>query len=423
MSGWRHRVYKRPVVKDSLPVIDAAAAAWRRTLVGWVGLAGRRALWVVLAAGVLTAATGVYVAENFRIDTSVTDMLSPDLPFRERSRAVSEAFPQFSDNIAVVIDGDTPDLADDGAASLAALMRERPDLYGGVHDPAGDPYFRRNGLLYLDEGELSDLGDRLAEAQPYLGKLWRDPSLGGLGDMLGLAIDEILKDASQPPPIELDTVLGAMAEVAEAQARGQFRHLSWRDLMTGADGGKRRILLIQPALDFGSLRPAEKAMESIRRLAAEAGLDPGHGLRVRLTGSAALATEELQSVEDGMGLAAVLSLALVIGLLFAGLALRAPGPIRPHHPGHGAGLDRRLRLRRHRAAEPDLGGLRGPVHRIERRFRHSLRAPLRRRDRPGPGSPPGAGRGRRGRRRGADAGGRGGGHRFLFLLGHGLPWG
>ncbi len=300
-------------------MIDAAAAAWRQTLVRWVDLVGRFALWVVLAAGVLTAATGAYVAGNFRINTNISDMLSPELPFREQSRALSEAFPQFSDNIAVVIDGDTPDLADDGAMKLAALMRQRPELYGGVQDPEGDPYFRRNGLLYLDVDELADLGDRLAEAQPYLGKLWRDPSLGGLGEMLGLAMDEILKDTSQPPPIELDTILDAMAEVAEAQARGQFRHLSWRDLMTGEEGEKRRILLIQPALDFGSLRPAQAAMESIRRLAAEADLDPDHGLRVRLTGSAALATEELQSVEEGMGLAAVLSLCLVIGLLFAGM--------------------------------------------------------------------------------------------------------
>ncbi len=306
-------------MNESLPVIDTAAAAWRRALVRWVDLACRFALWVVLAACVLTAAAGAYVAGNFRIDTDITDMLSPELPFRKQSRALSDAFPQFSDNIAVVIDGATPDLADDGAMKLAALMRGRPELYGAVHDPAGDPYFRRNGLLYLDEGELSDLGDRLAGAQPYLGKLWRDPSLDGLGDMLGLAIDEIVRDPVNPPPIELDTILDAMAEVAEAQARGLFRQLSWRDLMTGDEGDKRRILLIQPALDFGSFRPAEKAMESIRRLAAEAGLDPGHGLRVRLTGSAALATEELQSVEEGMGLAALLSLSLVVGLLYAGL--------------------------------------------------------------------------------------------------------
>jgi hopanoid biosynthesis associated RND transporter like protein HpnN len=300
-------------------LIDAAAAAWRRVLVRWVELTARFALGVVLAAVLLTAVAGAYVAGNFSINTSVTDMLSPDLPFRHKSRQVSEAFPQFSDNIVVVIDGVTADLADDGAARLAALMREKPDIFGAVHDPAGDPYFRRNGLLYLDVDELSDLGDRLAEAQPYLGKLWRDPSLGGLGGMLGLAIDDILKDTEAPPPIELDTFLNAMAEVAEAQARGQYLPLSWRRLMTGDDGGKRRILLIQPALDFGSLSPASEAMESIRRLAAEAGLDAGHGLRVRLTGSAALATEELQSVEEGMGLAAVLSLVLVVGLLFVGL--------------------------------------------------------------------------------------------------------
>ena len=319
LSGLGHRGYKRQIVKDSQPVIDVAAAAWRRALVRWVEFTARFALWVVLAAGVITAAAGAYVAGNFSINTSVTDMLSPDLPFRRQSQALSEAFPQFSDNIVVVIDGVTADLADDGAASLAGLMRQRPDLYGAVHDPAGDSYFRRNGLLYLDEGELSDLGDRLAEAQPYLGKLWRDPSLGGLGGMLGLAIDEIVGNPGTPPPIELDTFLNAMAEVAEAQDRGKFRPLSWRRLMSGDEGPKRRILLIQPALDFGSLRPAEKAMKSIRRLAAEAGLDAGHGVRVRLTGSAALATEELQSVEDGMGLAGVLSLGLVIGLLFAGL--------------------------------------------------------------------------------------------------------
>ena len=53
---------------------------------------------------------------------------------------------------------------------------------------------RRNGLLYLDVDELSDLSDRLAEAQPFLGTLWRDPSLRGLFRMLELVIDESLKE-------------------------------------------------------------------------------------------------------------------------------------------------------------------------------------------------------------------------------------
>ena len=60
-------------------------------------------------------------------------------------------------------------------------------------------------------------------------------------------------------------------------------------------------------------------MEALRLEASQAHLDPEHGVRVRLTGSAALAQEELGSVEEGMGLAAVLSLGLVVVLLFAGL--------------------------------------------------------------------------------------------------------
>ena len=81
----------------------------------------------------------------------------------------------------------------------------------------------------------------------------------------------------------------------------------------------RRFIVIQPVLDFASLQPASKGMRAVRRLAAENDLDPAHGVRIRLTGSVALEDEELQSVEQGMGLAALLSLTLVMGLLLVGL--------------------------------------------------------------------------------------------------------
>jgi hopanoid biosynthesis associated RND transporter like protein HpnN len=221
----------------------------------------------------------------------------------------------------LVIDGDTPDIADDAASALARELRKHPDLFGEVYDLAGDPYFRKNGLLYLEADELYELSDRLAEAQPFLGVLWRDPSLRGFFDMLGLAIDEALKSDTDGP-IEIKAVLKAIGDVAEAQASGRFGNLSWQELMSGRPAGKdetRRFLLIQPALDFASLQPAAKTMTALRRLANDLKLDEQHGVRVRLTGSAALDHEELESVEEGMGLAAVLSLFLVIGLLLTGL--------------------------------------------------------------------------------------------------------
>lgn len=290
-------------------------------LVLWVDLVRRMAWFVTLVSVLVTVGVSYYVATNIRINTDTADMLSPELPFLRQARAVSKAFPQFSDTILVVIDGDTPDLAEDTAAALAARLRERPELFGDVYDLVGEPFMRRNGLLYLDVDELSDLSDRLAEAQPFLGTLWRDPSLRGLFRMLELVIDETLKEDGSVP-IEIGTTLDAMAAVVGAQAAGRFRNLSWQELMTGDAGGKgekRRFIVIQPALDFGSLQPAAAALGDVRDLARDMQLDERHGVLIRLTGSAALAHEELQSVQEGMSLAAILSLTLVVGLLLAGL--------------------------------------------------------------------------------------------------------
>jgi hopanoid biosynthesis associated RND transporter like protein HpnN len=57
-------------------------------------------------------------------------------------------------------------------------------------------------------------------------------------------------------------------------------------------------------------------------LAIDLGLTAANGLRVRLTGSAALEEEELESVATGMGLAGLISAALVLVLL--GWCLRSP---------------------------------------------------------------------------------------------------
>ena len=284
----------------------------------------RRLAWLVVAASVLlSAVAAVYLAENIRINTDTGDMLSADLAFRRHSAELNKAFPQFSDNLIVVIDGDSPDLSDDAARALADQLRQQPKLFGRVDDPAGNEFLRRNGLLYLELDDLYDLSDRLAEAQPFLGALWRDPSLVGLFRMLDLAIDEFLKDPAEAP-FELMTVLAALADVAEAQKAGEFRQLSWQTLMSGAVApedeilANRRVLVLQPALDFKSLRPAAKAMAGVRAAARDLGLTRETGVQVRLTGSAALAHEELQSVEKGMGVAGGVSLFLVVVLLLIG---------------------------------------------------------------------------------------------------------
>ncbi|TAN46962.1 MAG: hypothetical protein EPN26_14460, partial [Rhodospirillales bacterium] len=279
----------------------------------------RHALPVALAFAVLVCVSGYTAATHLSIRTDTGGMLSPDLPFQKISSKLSEAFPHIKDTLLVVVDGDTPDLADDAALALARELRALPEIFPDVQDIEGDPFFRTNGLLYEDLGNLERLSDRLAKAQPFLASLWKDPSLRGLFHLLGMAIEAERKGLTNEG-MSVAPVLDSLAEVAEAQAEGGFKTLSWRNMMNGGDSSKkgRRFILVAPAIDNSSLSPGKLSMNKVRELARKLDLTPDHGVRVRLTGSVALAHEELKSVEEGMGWANLAALSLVIGLLVIG---------------------------------------------------------------------------------------------------------
>ncbi|MEK9753482.1 MAG: MMPL family transporter [Rhodospirillaceae bacterium] len=307
-----------------MTAFERLAAGYRAWLSRWVAGAARHARVVVVLSLVVTVAAAVHFVEVIRINTSTTDMLARDVPFRQYAREIDEAFPQLQETLVVVIEGASADLADDAAFRLGAGLRARPKLFADVFDLKGDPFFRANGLLYLDVDEIYALSDRLAAAQPFLGTLWQDRTLAGLFKMMGLAADEAAKPGgTQALPVA--DVFAAVAAVAEAQKAGRFDVLSWSQLLDGKAGkpapvsDRRRFLVVKPRLDFGSLQPAEDAIDAIRDLAREMDIDAAHGLRLRLTGSAAMEQEELASVEKGMRLAAALSLVLVLGILLAGL--------------------------------------------------------------------------------------------------------
>lgn len=285
----------------------------------WVGFVYRRAGPVLLLSVALAVLAAWYAATSLGINTSNDDMLSSDLPFRQDSIRYDREFPQTTGNIVIVLDGATVDQSDIAADRLTEALRERPRLFSAVFDPAGMEFFRRNGFLYLDEDELADLIDRLAGAQAFLGTLWRDPSLRGLFGVLGLALENA-GDAS--PPAALGRVMARIAAVVEAQNAGRPAILSWREMIDGRtadEAARRRVILVRPALDESSLQPAGDAIEAIRTLAQQMDITPANGVRLRLTGTAALEEEELRSVAEGMGLAGLISAVLVLVLLLWGL--------------------------------------------------------------------------------------------------------
>lgn len=268
----------------------------------WTGLMRRFAWGVVALTLAAVAAAGLYAVRSVAIDTNTVDMLSAELPFRKADRAMAAAFPQGVDAIVVVIDADTPERAEAAGAALSEGFRARPEVFGPVFDPAGDPFFRRNGLLFLEPDRLAEVADQLAAAQPFIASLAADPSLRGLFNVLSLAIENIGAAGAGAMPIA--PALDAIAAAVEAEAAGRPSPLSWQALMFGAEPDPqqlRRIIVLNPPLNYASLQPAAGAIAAIRALAADLGLGEESGVRVRLTGDAALADEELKSAHlDGI---------------------------------------------------------------------------------------------------------------------------
>ncbi|MGB0575631.1 MAG: MMPL family transporter [Alphaproteobacteria bacterium] len=296
------------------------ADAFKQFVGQWVDGA-RRFAWLVVGLSILiTGASAWYVATNLSIDTDTTDMLSAELPFRQDSIQLRQAFPQFANNIVIVVDGPTSDQADDGALALGRALKANKQVFREVFDPRGEKFFRENGLLFLDLKDVEELVDRLADAQAFLGGLWRDPSLRGLFTILRLAVENT---GNTTLPASLEQTIAKIAIATEQANSGTASWLSWKSLIDSNAANdaeaRRRILIIQPALNSASLQPAGDAIDVIRHSAKTLGLTPDKGFQVRLTGSAVLEEEELESVAEGMGLAGLLSALLVCGLLFWGL--------------------------------------------------------------------------------------------------------
>ena len=65
----------------------------------------------VIVASLITLGAGTYSYENFAIHTDTGQLISSQLPWRQRELQFDAAFPQLADNILVVVDGATPELA------------------------------------------------------------------------------------------------------------------------------------------------------------------------------------------------------------------------------------------------------------------------------------------------------------------------
>jgi hopanoid biosynthesis associated RND transporter like protein HpnN len=262
-----------------------------------------------------------YVIQHIAITTDSSKLLSSSLPWRQQEIKLNQLFPQRIDRIIAVIDGTTPEAAEEAAAALTSDLSTRSDLIRSVSRPDGGEFFARNGILFLSIDEVRRDTAELISAQPFLGTLAADPTLRGILRTLSQSVEGVRRGKSKLE--DLRPALTAIADALESFARGEDPTFSWRRLITGrasTPSELRRFVNIQPVLDYSDLQPGQKATTAIRAAIARLGLTTGRGVRVRLTGPVALADEEFANVADGAALNSALTALAVLFVLW--LALR-----------------------------------------------------------------------------------------------------
>ncbi len=295
------------------PVASSANLAERLA-----GAAVRRPWLVVAIATLVTVLGGWYAATHFAITTDTRQLVASNAPWRQDESAYRAAFPQLQNVILAVVQGETAELTDAAAAKLSdALSAEAGQgPIQAAWRPDGGPFFNKNGLLFLPPDQVHDTLDQTRSQVPLLLVLQSDPSLRGWMRLIEDSADHGSLGTIAPLANELRSAF-------EQALHGERAHFSWRRATSAPAASPSeliRFVLIDPALDYSALEPAAAATGRIRQVAADLGLTPDQGYRVRLTGAAPLADEEFATVREGAPLHLGLTVVAIAVILY--LALR-----------------------------------------------------------------------------------------------------
>jgi hopanoid biosynthesis associated RND transporter like protein HpnN len=293
------------------------------TLIGRIVAAStRRPLLVLLATLVLTAAALVYTAQNFALTADTSKLISTKLDWRKKELTFEKAFPQFDNLTVVVIDAATPELAEYAENKLADALQAKPELFHSVRRPQGGPFFDRNGVLLMPLHDVEATTTSLVRGKPLFSALAADPSLRGvLNALIGVLLN-VKKGEGQLADYERG--MSALADTFERAIRGRPAYFSWQTLISGAPADvreRRRVILVQPVLDYTALEPGAAADGAIRAIARGLDLDRAHGVRVRLTGIVPLSDEEFSTLAEDWHLVLGAMIAALVGILW--LAVRS----------------------------------------------------------------------------------------------------
>jgi uncharacterized protein len=276
--------------------------------------------WPVIAAALLLALVSAwYAATHFSITTDINQLISTNIPWRQREAAFEKAFPRF-ELIAAVVDAPTPELTEEATNALAQRLSQEKDLFHSVQEPKGGAFFAQHGFLFENVDQLEPQLQMLTQAERLVQVLAGDPSLRGVIQALQFGLLGV-----QGGQITLDNMTWPMtlaANTLEEVNAGKPANFSWHDMVQGRaakPGELLHFLTIQAVLDYSALEPGLRATDAIRKAAVDLDFAGKYQARLRLTGPVPMADEEFATIKENAALNATVTIAVVLFILWMAL--------------------------------------------------------------------------------------------------------
>ena len=274
-------------------------------------------LMVLLIVSLLTYFALQYTVANLSIDTDTTDMVAPNAPFQKNLRNYEKAFSQDMHTILLVVESNTPELTKAATKRLGRLLSADKVNFESVYIPSENEFFHENGLLYLDSAELQKLSNSLSQAQSFIGRISQEPNLSGFFSIFEDALNTSNKD--QAVPIDLSALIDKVSLSLHKSMNGENNLLSWESLIADKKSSGSRVdkgfITVSPKFDYTQIRPAENAINAIRKAIAEVQQPNVPEVKVWITGEVGLEDDELVGMSSGTFNASIFSIVLVLFIL------------------------------------------------------------------------------------------------------------
>ena len=298
----------------------------------WLRMA-RRFRVGVIAFWCVMAALGLWLSLSLLgVNTDTSDMIDERAPYRLAQAEFEAAFPGLNDQILLIIQSDSPDGLSIYSQELTQALSQS-DQVREVSHPPSDPFFQKNGLLYLETDALEDQLAQLSEAAPLIERLSQSPTNQTLFETLIQLVERGEGNETA------NGLLLGVADTLAANIDGRRQALSWQRAFEQQEGEQgeqteqdgqaelyQTVITLDPILDHTRVRAAAPIQELIEQLTGQDSGQVSERTQVKaevfVTGNPVLRADELNSVSEGIGLAFLISFIIVgVVLLFA---LRSP---------------------------------------------------------------------------------------------------